>query len=275
MSAYAGLRRRATTTLRGHEISTSFSIGIALCPHDANDSEALIRNADCAMYEAKTHGRNTHRFYKPSLQQRGARLLTLETALQCLSEWRQNGIVGTDFHVGINVAPPQFWHPDFARRTLDMVDRLLPNAPGALELELTESCLLRPNEDIQRTFATLSQAGVRFAVEDFGTGYSSLSYLKQFPLDVLKINQSFVRDCIDDPSDATIIRAIIAMVRGLGLEVIAGDVETREQAGFLKEAGCYLLQGYLLAKPMPMPMPAVNFVVFCKDFQHHPIASQR
>lgn len=324
--------------IRGHEISTSFSIGIALCPHDADDSEALIRNADCAMYEAKTRGRNTHRFYNPSLQQRGARLLTLETglkraleqnelvlhfqpkydcrsgrlvgaeallrwhfkdmwispiefiplaeetglilpigewvletALQCLNEWRQTGVVDADFHVSINVAPPQFWHPDFARRTLETVARLLPNAPGALELELTESCLLRPNEDIQRTFATLSQAGVRFAIDDFGTGYSSLSYLKQFPLDVLKIDQSFVRDCIDDPSDATIIRAIIAMARGLGLEVIAEGVETQEQAAFLKDAGCHLLQGYLLAKPMP----AADFAEFCNNFQHHSIPWKR
>ncbi|WP_446809270.1 putative bifunctional diguanylate cyclase/phosphodiesterase [Methylomonas sp. 2BW1-5-20] len=322
--------------IRGHEISTSFSIGIALCPHDAEDSEALIRHADCAMYEAKTQGRNTHRFYEPSLQQRDARLLALETglkralelnelhlyfqpkydcrsgrlvgaeallrwrfrdnwispiefiplaeetglilpigewvletALRSLVHWQALGVVNADFHVSINVAPPQFWHPDFARRTLAILDKLMPHAPHALELELTESCLLRPSSEIQRSFSTLRQAGVRFAVDDFGTGYSSLSYLKQFPLDVLKIDQSFVRDCIDDPSDATIIRAIIAMARGLGLEVIAEGVETPEHAMFLKKEGCYLLQGYLLAKPMPTD----DFAEFCKGFQNHSIAA--
>ena len=321
-------------SINEHDISTSFSVGIALYPHDGQDGEVLTRNADCAMYEAKEHGRNTYRFYNPSLQQRGVRRLNLEnglkraleqnelllhfqpkynrlngrlvgaeallrwqfqdlwvspaefiplaeetglilpigewvleTALTTLAEWRNAGLVDNDFHVGVNVAPPQFWHPDFAKRTLEILSRRLPDSSGILELELTESCLLRPTEESQRTFKTLRQAGLRFAVDDFGTGYSSLSYLKQFPLDVLKIDQSFVRDCIDDPSDATIIRAIIAMARGLGLEVIAEGVETVEQAAFLNQEGCHLLQGYLLAKPMP----AQDFAAFCHGFRAHPI----
>lgn len=323
-------------SINGHDIGTSFSIGIALCPHDAEDSETLIRNADCAMYEAKTQGRNTYRFYEPTFQQRGFRRLMLEnglkralerkelilhfqpkfdcqrkrligaeallrwhfeggwispaefiplaeetglilpigewvieTALGVLAEWRRNGVVDNDFHVGVNVAPQQFWHPEFADRTLAIVNRILPNSPGCLELELTESCLLRPSEDIQQSFATMRNAGLRFAVDDFGTGYSNLSYLKQFPLDVLKIDQSFVRDCIDDPSDATIVRAIIAMAHGLGLETIAEGVESFAHADFLKSEGCYLLQGYLLAKPMP----AEQFSRFCQDFSKHIIHS--
>ncbi|MCQ8103856.1 EAL domain-containing protein [Methylomonas sp. SURF-2] len=321
-------------SIHEHNISTSFSIGIAFYPHDGESGEELTRNADCAMYEAKTRGRNTYHFYDPSLQQRGMRRLylenglkqaleldqlslyfqpkydsrgakligaeallrwrfqdvwvspvefiplaeetglilpigewVLETALRTLAEWRAAGIVDAHFHMAVNVAPSQFWHPRFAQHTLDILRHFLPDAAGALELELTESCLLRPTEESLRCFDRLRRAGVRFAVDDFGTGYSSLSYLKQFPLDVLKIDQSFVRDCIDDPSDATIIRAIIAMARGLGLEVIAEGVETTEHAVFLRDAGCYLLQGYLLAKPMSAEM----FAGFCRDFARHPI----
>jgi diguanylate cyclase (GGDEF)-like protein len=325
---------RQPFSINEHDISTSFSIGIALYPHDGENSEILMRNADCAMYEAKTNGRNTHHFYDPSLQLRGMRRLNLEnglkhalelnelllnfqpkydtrngrlvgaeallrwqfkgawispvefipiaeetgliltigewvmeTALETLAEWRQSGLVDSYFHMGVNVAPSQFWNPGFAQRTLETLHRILPHAPGALELELTESCLLRPNEESLRTFARLSQAGIRFAIDDFGTGYSNLSYLKQFPLDVLKIDQSFVRDCVDDPSDAAIIRAIIAMAGGLGLEVIAEGVEVEKHAAFLKEAGCHLLQGYLLAKPMP----SKDFAAFCQGFDLHPL----
>jgi len=323
-----------TFNIQGHDISTSFSIGIALCPHDGTDSEVLIRNADCAMYDAKTRGRNTYRFYEPALQQYGARRLALEnglkraleldelylyfqpkydscrhtligaeallrwrfgnewispvefiplaeettqilaigdwvlrSALKTLADWRLRKVVSDEFQISVNVSPSQFWHPEFAARTLNSMQDLLPGTSGALELELTESCLLRPSEDIKKTFHTLRMAGMRFAVDDFGTGYSSLSYLKQFPLDVLKIDQSFVRDCIDDPGDATIIRAIIAMAKGLGLDVIAEGVETLEHAAFLNREGCNLLQGYLLAKPMPTD----EFEVFCRELAKHPL----
>ena len=323
-------------TIRGHNINTSSSIGIAFYPHDAEDSETLIRYADCAMYEAKKQGRNTYHFYESSLQQQGIRRLTLETnlkralernelilhfqpkyncrakkivgaeallrwqfqdewispaefiplaeetglilpigewiletALLTLVDWRHSGVVDANFHVSVNVAPSQFWHPNFARRTLEILSRYIPDTPGVLELELTESCLLRSSKDIQNSFTTLRKAGVRFAVDDFGTGYSSLSYLKQFPLDALKIDQSFVYDCIEDPCDSAIIRAIIAMARGLGLEVVAEGVETSEQATFLKNEGCHLLQGFFLARPMP----ANDFVQLAQSFS--PCGSQR
>jgi len=316
---------RQPFTIRGHKISTSFSIGIALCPHDAEDSETLIRFADSAMYEAKRQGRNTYHFYEACLQQQNVRRLQLENnlkfalehnnlqlffqpkydcraerwvgaeallrwrfndewvppsefiplaedtglilpigewvlrkALATLADWRRRGLVDADFHVGVNVAPAQFWHPNFVEQAVTALRQILPNAPGVLELEITESCLLRSSKEIQDGFATLRQAGIRFAVDDFGTGYSSLSYLKQFPLDVLKIDQSFVRDCIADPYDSAIIRAIVAMARGLGLEVIAEGVETIEHVDFLRGEGCYLLQGYYFAKPMP----AEDFEIF-------------
>lgn len=330
-----GLTLKQPFEINGHDINTSFSIGIALSPHDSDEGEILIRNADCAMYEAKNQGRNTYKFYDPSQQQRGLRRLNLEsglknalnnqelqlhfqpkfnssnqqlvgaeallrwkfnntwispsefipiaeetgliipigewimeTALATLTVWHKLELFDSAFHIGVNVAPQQFWHPDFAKRTLDIVNRGMPkNTAGVLELELTESCLLKPNFTIQNTFMSLKNAGLRFAIDDFGTGYSSLSYLKSFPLDVLKIDQSFVKDCIQAASNATIIRAIIAMAGGLGLDVIAEGVETLEQAAFLKSEGCHLMQGYLLAKPMNHD----DFISFCLNFRHHAI----
>jgi len=156
---------------------------------------------------------------------------------------------------------------NFADQTIALLNDILPDQPGLLELELTESCLLKPTQHSLQTFKQLHEAGLGLAIDDFGTGYSCLSYLKKFPLDILKIDQSFVRDCLTDPSDATIIRATIAMARGLGLDVIAEGVETEQHIEFLRREGCYLIQGYYLSKPLP----ADDFIQFVEQFQQHPI----
>lgn len=176
----------------------------------------------------------------------------LETACAAKRDWSRAGLCGTEFgRIAVNVSARQIWHPDFSSRVIAMLERVGMECASGLELELTESSLLRQTEEIQHTFRTLKDLGINFALDDFGTGYSSLSYLKRFPLDILKIDQSFVRDCTDDPGDAAIVRAIIAMAHGLGLEVIAEGVETDGQVAFLAGHGCRLMQGYRFGRPLP------------------------
>ena len=124
-------------------------------------------------------------------------------------------------------------------------------APQLLELELTEGMLMHHADETVRTLAQLHDMGVHLAIDDFGTGYSSLSYLKRFPIQTLKIDRSFVKDLIDDPDDAAIVTAIIAMARGLNLRVVAEGVETEGQAAFLRSLACDLAQGFHFGRPMP------------------------
>lgn len=171
----------------------------------------------------------------------------LETACVQLKRWHDAGY--RDMIVSVNVASRQFRDPQFP----DMVRQAIASAgvsPPAIELEITESILLEHSETTLQILDELKNIGVTLAIDDFGTGYSSLSYLKRFPIDRLKIDQSFVRDIVTDSEDLAIVRAIVAMSQALFLDVIAEGVESAEQLSLLKREGCKDCQGYLFARPM-------------------------
>ncbi len=157
---------------------------------------------------------------------------------------------GRPTRVAINVSRAQLTSPSF----LPALHGALLCAgidPALLELELTESLVMENTELVQAHLRRIRETGVGLAIDDFGTGYSSLAYLKRFPVDRLKVDQSFVRDLTDDPEDATIVRAIIQLGHSLHLEVIAEGTETPEQMAFLLREGCSAAQGYLFSPPLP------------------------
>jgi EAL domain-containing protein (putative c-di-GMP-specific phosphodiesterase class I) len=133
--------------------------------------------------------------------------------------------------------------------------------PSWLELEITETSMVRDLEGVRRTLTNLRELGIRVAIDDFGTGFSSLSHLRQFPIDVLKIDKSFVADIEAGPtgkpkagsSGTAIVAAVLGLARGLGLEVVAEGIEKKSQLAFLNREGCSSGQGYLLCAPLPAP----------------------
>ncbi|MES2817710.1 MAG: PAS domain S-box protein [Pseudomonadota bacterium] len=156
------------------------------------------------------------------------------------------------FSLCVNISPRQFRQHDFVERVeTSLRDSGLPNA--MLKLEITEGIVIQNIDDTIAKMHRLKREGVSFAMDDFGTGYSSLTYLKRLPVDVLKIDQSFVRDATNAPNDTEIIRAIVAMAHSLGLGMIAEGVEQQDQLDFLQQQGCHLYQGYLFSKPIPLP----------------------
>ena len=159
---------------------------------------------------------------------------------------------GTDFQISVNMSPVQF-RTDGRARIESWLRHLrdIGLAGENLIVEITESVLLNVHNDVTDQLFQLRDAGIQMAIDDFGTGYSSLSYLKQFPIDYLKIDRSFVRDLNMDPNDMALSRAIIVMAHELGLKVIAEGVETEGQRDLLAAAGCDYAQGYLYANPLP------------------------
>lgn len=171
----------------------------------------------------------------------------IEQALQQLKHWQQ---WLPDCRMAINLSPSQFRDPgllDFVREAIDRFEL----EPGMVEFEITEGVLLSGYSFTRDILDNLSQSGVHLAMDDFGTGYSSLSYLRNYPFDLLKIDQMFVNGMHEDSADYELIQAILAMAKGLGIKVVAEGVETAEQAEVLLNSGCDYAQGYFYSKPIP------------------------
>ncbi len=155
-----------------------------------------------------------------------------------------------DIQVAINLSPKQFSDPDLVGSIADILqEELLP--PHLLELELTESLLLEATDDTRQQLNRLKSLGLTLAMDDFGTGYSSLSYLKKFPIDVIKIDRSFIKDIPENQDDMEITSAVIAMAHNLKLKVVAEGIETAAQLSFLRRHKCDIGQGYLFDRPIP------------------------
>jgi EAL domain-containing protein (putative c-di-GMP-specific phosphodiesterase class I) len=160
--------------------------------------------------------------------------------------------LGIAVPISVNVGALQLQQHDFVDKRVAILARHPGVARSHLELEILESSALKDIALVAQVLQACHAMEVRIALDDFGTGYSSLSYLKRFPLAVLKIDQSFVRDILIDPHDAAIAKTIIALGQSLGLAVIAEGVEQEGQHAFLLQHGCTAYQGYLFYRPMPI-----------------------
>jgi diguanylate cyclase (GGDEF)-like protein/PAS domain S-box-containing protein len=175
----------------------------------------------------------------------------LATVCRDWRNWREHLLMAGDLpRIAVNFSPRQFNQPDFVEKLLRVIKES-GGEPESLEVEITEATLMRNTDTALNALKRLRANGLKVAVDDFGVGYSSLSYLKLFPIDVLKIDQSFIRDLTTNDSDAQIVRAIVAMGRSLNLTVLAEGVENEDQLAFLRREGCQEVQGYLFSKPLP------------------------
>ncbi len=187
----------------------------------------------------------------------------LDTAFAQLRKWREAGL--GDLQVAVNIAAGQFRASNLADRIIERIKMEGCN-PAMVEIEITETGMLRDPEGVGRTVAALRAVGVSVAIDDFGTGYSSLSHLKRFPIDTLKIDRSFVADVLTDRDDAAIVYAVIALAHALEINVVAEGVETEPQRVLLAQQGCGAYQGYLFSRPLP----TADFEALLR--RHHSIA---
>ena len=303
-----------TFIVDAQELALSASLGICTYPHDGSDAQALLSNADIAMYRAKDQGRNRTCFYSAELNELSQERLSLEAALkhalerdeieihyqpkiefgqgrvtgvEALIRWRhpqlgmllpdrfvplaeETGLIvpigywtlrrvcerirrwgdeGMALSVAVNLSASQFHQPELVRELAEIL--WSTGAPSKhLELEITESMVMKDPERAAVVMDQLCSMGVRLSIDDFGTGHSSLGYLKRFPIDRLKVDRSFVRDLPHNGDDAAITRAVIALAHSLKMTVVAEGVEDQQQFDMLREQGCDEFQGYYCRPPL-------------------------
>ncbi len=303
-------------TVHGEEYHLSGSIGISIYPKDGVDSSTLLKNADIAMYRAKTVGRNTYQFYSDDIDGHSVERLALENELrqavargeievhyqpkvdvqtglvagaEALVRWRhpqrglllprdfivmaeEVGFIGaignfvlqavcTDVarwrdrrlpavRIAINLSARQFADS----RLIDDLNHVLLETgcdPQSLEFEITESVVMTHPDRALHLLEQIKSRGITLAIDDFGTGHSSLAHLKRFPVDIVKIDRTFVRDIATDANDLAITRAIIALGHSLDLRVVAEGVETGTQLEILRRHHCDEYQGFLFSAAVP------------------------
>jgi len=191
----------------------------------------------------------------------------LETACRQGRIWEAQG---HPLRVGVNLSPSQLHSGDLAATVADVLANT-ELTPSLLELEVTEDILLLDEKRVLATFQRIQDLGVRIVFDDFGTGYASLSYLKKFPLDGLKIDQSFVRELLTNRDDAAIVGSTLALSKQLGLSVIAEGIEDKATADFLALMGCQEGQGYLFGRPAPVAEFERRFSSLAKDLTPHSV----
>ena len=299
----------------GLEIFKSTSIGIALTSPKTS-AEAVLQNADIAMYRAKDQGKACSELFDRTMHEQVMSRLLLEAKLRyaleneeltlhyqpivsvdtvavqgfeallrwqpsgldsippstfvpvaeqsglivpisvwvlrkaCLeaASWRQRDPSGPPLYVSINISSKHFSHAGFIGHVKDALEESMVD-PQSITIELTESLAMNDVAATGQTMSQLRALGVKLSIDDFGTGYSSLSYLRRFPVDTLKVDQSFVKTM--DAENYAIIKTIIGLAHNLDLKVVAEGVETNDQHRLLALAGCGSAQGYLFAEPMP------------------------
>jgi EAL domain-containing protein (putative c-di-GMP-specific phosphodiesterase class I) len=171
----------------------------------------------------------------------------LNEAVRQVKQWQLENLLRCP--AAVNVSAKQFQHydlADFIRRVLKKHDL----QPDLLEVELTESMLMKNPKATVEQLIELKRLGVKISLDDFGTGYSSLNYLRRFPVDFLKIDRSFIAEINQDESANSVAKSVVAIAQSLGLKTIAEGVETKEQLDFLLGCGCYAMQGYYYSKPL-------------------------
>ncbi|WP_206482903.1 EAL domain-containing protein [Thalassotalea sp. G2M2-11] len=299
--------------LKGNVVSVGASIGIAVFPDDATDSDELLKNADVAMYHAKQLGRNTFQFFTPRMNVEANQRLHAESTIkqaheqgefinyyqpvvdsasgkakgvELLLRWQQGDklvspgefipiaeeiglIIGMtekalerglsdlthwltireNFYLSVNISAVHFGKDNFVPFLTEILAKY--NIPShLLKLEVTESTLIKNPEAVIEQMTDLAKLGVALSLDDFGTGFSSLNYLKQLPLDVIKIDRSFVAGIGQDSADEAIVEATLVLANKLCMGCVAEGVESEEQLSYLAERECYSIQGFLYSKPV-------------------------
>lgn len=246
MLRYVQTRDALRHALEHHEFELHFQPQVELLTGKVVAAEALVR------WNRPGHGLVMPANFIPAAEESGLIVplgtWILQEACHQVAAWRDAG--WEQAVVGVNLSGAQFRHGQLE----ESIFAALHDAglePARLELELTESTLMLDVDSVMMSLRRLKSRGLRLSIDDFGTGYSSLSYLKRFHVDSLKIDQSFVRDILQDEEDRAIVQAVVQMARSLKLRTIAEGVEDEEQARMLRDLGCEDGQGYVFARPLP------------------------